>query len=108
MFSQALFTSSVIASVSLGTSISTSFAQNNDSDFIKIRNSPKRLLLDRYPGMYPSFHKKFAKAQCADAGNDFWGGGTALALAPMVAADATQAGANKHQTNNRYATGRFC
>ena len=38
MFSQAL-SRVLIASVLLGTSISTSFAQNNDSDFIKIRNS---------------------------------------------------------------------
>jgi hypothetical protein len=38
MFSPAL-SRVLIASVLLGTSISTSFAQNNDSDFIKIRNS---------------------------------------------------------------------
>ena len=38
MFSQAL-SGVLIVSVLLGTSISTSFAQNNDSDFIKIRNS---------------------------------------------------------------------
>jgi hypothetical protein len=38
MFSQAL-SRVLIASALLGTSISTSFAQNNDSDFIKIRNS---------------------------------------------------------------------
>ena len=38
MFSQAL-SRVLIASVLLGNSISTSFAQNNDSDFIKIRNS---------------------------------------------------------------------
>jgi len=38
MFSQAL-SRVLIASVLLGTSISTSFAQNNDSDFIKSRNS---------------------------------------------------------------------
>jgi hypothetical protein len=38
MFSQVL-SRVLIASVLLGTSISTSFAQNNDSDFIKIRNS---------------------------------------------------------------------
>ena len=38
MFSQAL-SRVLIASILLGTSISTSFAQNNDSDFIKIRNS---------------------------------------------------------------------
>jgi hypothetical protein len=38
MFSQTL-SRVLIASILLGTSISTSFAQNNDSDFIKIRNS---------------------------------------------------------------------
>jgi hypothetical protein len=38
MFSQAL-SRVLIASILLGTSISTSFAQDNDSDFIKIRNS---------------------------------------------------------------------
>ena len=38
MFSQAL-SRVLTASILLGTSISTSFAQNNDSDFIKIRNS---------------------------------------------------------------------
>ena len=38
MFSQAL-SRVLIASVLLAASISTSFAQNNDSDFIKIRNS---------------------------------------------------------------------
>ena len=38
MFSQAL-SRVLIASVLLGTGISTWFAQNNDSDFIKIRNS---------------------------------------------------------------------
>jgi hypothetical protein len=38
MFSQAL-SRLLIASVLLGTSILTSFAQNNDSDFIKIRDS---------------------------------------------------------------------
>jgi hypothetical protein len=38
MFSQAL-SRVLIASILLGTSISTPFAQNDDSDFIKIRNS---------------------------------------------------------------------
>jgi len=38
MFSQAL-SRVLTASILLGTSISTSFAQNNDSDFIKSRNS---------------------------------------------------------------------
>jgi hypothetical protein len=38
MFSQAL-SRVLVASILLGTSISTSFAQNNDSDYIKIRNS---------------------------------------------------------------------
>jgi hypothetical protein len=38
MFSQTL-SRVLIASILLGSSISTSFAQNNDSDFIKIRNS---------------------------------------------------------------------
>ena len=38
MFSQAL-SGVLIVSVLLGTSISTSFAQNDDPDFIKIRNS---------------------------------------------------------------------
>ena len=38
MFSQAL-SRVLVASILLGTCISTSFAQNNDSDYIKIRNS---------------------------------------------------------------------
>jgi len=38
MFSQAL-SGVLIVSALLGSSVSTSFAQNNDSDFIKSRNS---------------------------------------------------------------------
>jgi len=64
MFSQAL-SRVLTASILLGTSISTSFAQNNDSDFIKSRNSYpfwngslKRDIQGFKPGMTESEAKK--------------------------------------------------
>ena len=75
MFSQAL-SGVLIASVLLGTSISTSFAQNNDSDFIKIRNSYpfwngslKRDIQGFKPGMTESEAKQ-RLSDCAVSGHN--------------------------------------
>ena len=64
MFSQVL-SRVLIAAILLGTSISTSFAQNNDSDFIRIRNSSpfwngslKRDIQGFKPGMTESEAKQ--------------------------------------------------
>jgi hypothetical protein len=74
MFSQTL-SRVLIASILLGTSISTSFAQNNDSDFIKIRNSYpfwngslKRDIQGFKPGMTESEAKQ-RLSDCAVSGH---------------------------------------
>src|SRR4029077_8762264 len=74
MFSPAL-SRVLIATVLLGTSISTSFAQNNDSDFIKIRNSYpfwngslKRDIQGFKPGMTESEAKQ-RLSDCAVSGH---------------------------------------
>ena len=74
MFSQTL-SRVLIASILLGTSISTSFAQNNNSDFIKIRNSYpfwngslKRDIQGFKPGMTESEAKQ-RLSDCAVSGH---------------------------------------
>ena len=68
MFSQAL-SRVLIVSVLLGTSISTSFAQNNNSDFIKIRNSYpfwNGSLKRDIQGFKPGMTKSEAKQRLSD------------------------------------------
>ena len=76
MFSQAL-SGVLIVSVLLGSSISTSFAQNNDSDFIKSRNSYplwngslKRDIQGFKPGMTESEAKQ-RLSDCEVSGTEF-------------------------------------
>ena len=68
MFSQAL-SGVLIVSVLLGTSISTSFAQNDDPDFIKIRNSYpfwNGSLKRDIQGFKPGMTESEAKQQLSD------------------------------------------
>jgi len=75
MFSQAL-SGVLVASILLATSISTSFAQNDDSDFIKNRNSYplwngslKRDIQGFKPGMTESEAKQALLSDCEVSGH---------------------------------------